>query len=125
MAPTSLNSLLSSLSPFGHGVFIILAVFISILVLIIALMALGLGQRVVGWVIDQWQHLGLRQHLTSPRLPRESMQLPIQTPPPTPPLVPHPTPPIPIPAPTLSLRSVNSFDTFGVPVRAAPSRYRR
>jgi hypothetical protein len=66
MAPISLNALASSLPQLSHGVLIILVVIIGILLIVITLISLGLGQQAVGWVIDQWQHLGLCQHLSSP-----------------------------------------------------------
>jgi hypothetical protein len=91
MAPISSNTLALSLPQLDHGVLIILAVIISILLIVIAFIPLGPGQQAVGWVINQWQHLGLHQHSSSPHPPHESMQLPIQTPPPspTPPIIPE------------------------------------
>jgi hypothetical protein len=63
MVPISSNALASSLPQLGHGVLIILAVIIGILLIVIALVSSDLGQQAVGWVIDQWQCLGLCQHL--------------------------------------------------------------
>jgi hypothetical protein len=62
MAPVSSYTLISPTPLFNYGVLVILVICIGILVIVIALMALGLGQQAVGWVINQWQHLGLRQH---------------------------------------------------------------
>ncbi|KAF9514535.1 hypothetical protein BS47DRAFT_1392479 [Hydnum rufescens UP504] len=115
MAPTSSNALVSSLPPFSQGVIIILAI-IGISLIVIALVLLGLDRQAMGWVINQWQHWQPCQHLLSPRSLCESMQLPIQTPPPLPPTLPpfpEPSPPLPIPAPSASLWSFDSINTFG------------
>jgi uncharacterized protein YqfA (UPF0365 family) len=67
MAPVSSNTLALSLPQLDHGVLIILAVIIGILLIVITFVPSGLGQQAVGWVINQWQHLGLHQHSSSPR----------------------------------------------------------
>jgi hypothetical protein len=123
MAPVSSYAYISSPSHFDYGVLVIFAVIIGILILIVVLVSSGIGQRAVDWVTNQWLRLGLCQRPSSPHPPRESLHLPIQTPPPpTPPLSPEPSPPIPIPLPPASLRS---FDTFGDPAYRALWRYQQ
>ncbi|KAF9509101.1 hypothetical protein BS47DRAFT_1488104 [Hydnum rufescens UP504] len=125
MAPTSSNALVSSLPPFTTGVIVILAI-IGISLIIIALALSGLGQQAMGWVVNQWQHWRPCQHLSFPRSPCESMELPIQTPPPPPlPPVPESTSPVPIRTPSTSLRSFDTLDTFGVPRHTLPWKYIR
>ncbi|KAF9516741.1 hypothetical protein BS47DRAFT_1390566 [Hydnum rufescens UP504] len=70
MVPTSSNALVSSLPPFTTGVIVILAI-IGISLIIIALALSGLGQQVMGWVVNQWQHWRPCQHLSFPRSPRK------------------------------------------------------
>ncbi|KAF9511283.1 hypothetical protein BS47DRAFT_1395286 [Hydnum rufescens UP504] len=120
MVPTSSNALVSSLPPFSKGVIVILAI-IGISLIIIALIISGLNQQAMGWVVNQWQHWCPCQHLSFPHSLHESMELPIQTPPPPPlPPVPESTPPVPIPTPSASLWSFDTLDTFGVPRCALP-----
>jgi hypothetical protein len=121
MAPTT-----SQNTPSSPRSLIITAVVVATLVVLIAALATGLVlavRHVAYWsrVRDWWGRLRISHQAVQRDRPRESLHLPIQTPPPppTPPSTPHPTSPIPIPPSSISR---TSFDTFGFPEQVRPWR---